>query len=251
MEFDKAKLEWLEYNLLERFPHVLHGTFLRHGGMSAGQFSTLNVGEGTPDHREAVKVNRELVRKAVGVSKVVYPHQTHGVNVVRITGKNAELVAQADALYTTEKDVGLAVAHADCQGAILYDPVHEAVAVAHCGWKGSVQNLYARLIETMQRELRTQPHNLVVCISPSLGPDHAEFKNYKQELPKEFWDFQTKPTYFDFWKISKMQLIKCGVLEKNIEFAEVCTACHTKEYFSYRAEKNTGRNATVVALKAG
>jgi hypothetical protein len=249
MEFDKAKLEWLEYDSLERFPHVLHGTFSRHGGISTDHFSTLNVGDGTADNHEAVKVNRELVRKAMGLPKIVYPHQTHGVKVARVTSKNIDQVAQADALYTTEKNVGLGVAHADCQAAIFYDPVHEAVAVAHCGWRGSVQNIYARLIETLQRELGTQPHNLIVCISPSLGPDHAEFKNYKHELPKEFLEFQTKPTYFDFWKISQMQLAKCGVLEKNMEFSELCTMCNTKDYFSHRAEKNTGRNATVVALK--
>lgn len=245
----KEQIEWLEYDLLEKFPHVLHGTFSRHGGNSAGHFSTLNVGEGTPDSSDAVKCNRELVRKAVGIAKIIFPHQTHGVNVARVTSKNIDQVVQADALYTTEKNVGLGIAHADCQAAIFYDPVHEAIGVAHCGWRGSAQNIYARLVDTLKRELGTQPHNLIVCVSPSLGPDHAEFKNYKHELPKDFWAFQTKPAYFDFWKISQAQLAKCGVLEKNIEFAKVCTFCHTEDYFSYRAEKNTGRNATVVALK--
>lgn len=249
MEFDKEKIEWLEYDLLESFPHVLHGTFLRHGGTSGGAFSTLNLGSETADRHESVKLNRELLRKTVGVPKIIFPHQTHGVNVSRVTAKNTDQVLQADALFTTEKNVGLGVTHADCQGAIFYDPVHEAVAVAHCGWRGSAQNIYARLIETLQREIGAQPHNLLVCISPSLGPDHAEYKNYKQELPKDFWDFQTKPTYFDFWKISKMQLMKCGILDKNIELASLCTACHTKDYFSHRKEKNTGRNATVVGLK--
>jgi len=249
MEFDKAKLEWLEYDLLTHFPHVLHGTFLRHGGISSGHFSTLNVGSTTADSPEAIKVNRELVHKAIGTSKIVYPHQMHGVNVARVTQKNVDTTLQADALYTTEKDIALGVTHADCQAAIFYDPVHEAIAVVHCGWKGSAQNIYARLIETMQRELGTQAHNLLVCISPSLGPDHAEYKNYKQELPKDFWDFQTKPAFFNFWKISQMQLAKCGILEKNMEFAEVCTHCHTKDYFSHRAEKNTGRNATIVGLR--
>ncbi len=249
MEFDKAKLEWLEYDLLETYPHVLHGTFTRHGGVSAGRFGTLNVGEGTSDNPDHVKLNRELIRKAIGVPKVLFAHQNHGVNVHRVTAKNIDQIPQADALYTTEKNLGLGVTHADCQAAILYDPVHEAIAVVHSGWRGSAQNIYARLIETMQRELGTQPHNLIVCISPSLGPDHAEFKNYKHELPKDFWDFQKKPLHFDFWSISKMQLTKCGVLEKNIEIAGVCTFCSTDDYFSHRVEKDTGRNATVVAMK--
>ncbi|MDE3045913.1 MAG: peptidoglycan editing factor PgeF [Verrucomicrobiota bacterium] len=250
MEFDKAKLEWLEYELLEHYPHVLHGTFSRHGGMSAGRFGTLNLGNATADHVETVKANREVVRKALGLPRLMFPHQQHGVIVHRVNGKNGDHPIHADALYTTEKNVGLGVTHADCQAAIFYDPVHEAVAVAHAGWRGSAQNIYARVVETLQREIGTQPHNLIVCISPSLGPDHAEFKNYKQELPKEFWDFQTKPLYFDFWAISKMQLTKCGILEKNIEIAGLCTTCNTNDYYSHRADKDTGRNATVVALKS-
>ena len=250
MELEKQKLEWLEFDQLEPFSHVIHGVFLRHGGTSEGPCSSLNMGDGNHDHPDNVKVNREIVRKAIGVPQLIFPHQTHGMNVHRVTSKNIGKAPQADALFTTEKGIGLAVSHADCQAAIFYDPVHEAVAVVHCGWRGSVQNIYARTVEAMQRDIGTQPQNLIVCISPSLGPDHAEFKNYKQELPQEFWPFQVKPLYFDFWAISRKQLTACGVPDKNIEITSVCTYCNPKDYFSYRREKNTGRHATVVALKS-
>jgi hypothetical protein len=250
MEYGKGKIEWIEFDLLEPYPHVVHGVFLRHGGTSEGRFSTLNVGEQAGDHPDSVKVNREAVRKAINVPKILYAHQTHGANVHRVTSKNGDKVSPADALFTTEKNVGLAVTHADCQATVFYDPVHEAVAVAHAGWKGSAQNIYARVVEAMQRDIGTQPHNLIACISPSLGPDHAEYKNYKQELPEDFWSFQVKPLYFDFWEISKMQLTGCGILEKNIEISGVCTHCNPKDYFSYRRDKDTGRHATVVALKS-
>ncbi len=251
MDFEKGKVEWLEFDLLEEYPHIAHGVFLRHGGTSKGNQATLNCSDGTSnDHPDHVKVNREMVKKTIGVPHLIFPHQTHGTNVHRVTAKNLDKSAQADALFTTEKGVGLAVTHADCQAAIFYDPVHEAVGIAHCGWRGSAQNIYARLVDTMRRDIGTQPQNLIVCISPSLGPDHAEFKNYKQELPQEFWEFQVKPTYFDFWAISQKQLAALGIQEKNIEITSICTVCNPKDYFSYRREKDTGRHATVVALKA-
>jgi YfiH family protein len=249
MEFDKAKMEWLEFDLLETFPHVVHGVFLRHGGASKGHCASLNLGDGASDHAESVKTNRELVRKAVGTEHLIFPHQTHGTNVQRVTAKNLGKLPQADAIFTTEKNVALGVTHADCQAAIFYDPVHEAIAAVHCGWRGSAQNIYARTLEAMQREIGTQPQNLIVCISPSLGPDHSEFKNYKQELPQDFWTFQVKPNYFDFWAISRKQLSTLGILDKNIEITETCTVCNPKDYFSYRREKDTGRHGTVVALK--
>lgn len=249
MEYDSAKLEWLEFDLLEPYPHVIDRVFSRHGGTSVGKHASLNLAEGISDNPDHVKVNREQVRKSMGVQRVIFPHQTHGVNVVRITKKNWDQNPAADALFTTEKDVALAVTHADCQGTIFYDPVHEAIAVVHCGWRGNVNNIYARVMEAMHRDIGTQPQNVIACISPSLGPDHAEFKNYKQELPQDFWSYQVKPLYFDFWAISRKQLSGLGISDKNMEVAEVCTVCNSKDYFSYRREKDTGRNGTVVALK--
>ena len=243
------KLEWLEFDLLNPYPHVNHAVFLRHGGMSEGRFGSLNLGKGIGDPPEHVHANREIVRKTMNVSKIVYPQQMHGINISRIRQKNIDETHIADALYTTERDVGLAILHADCQAAVFYDPIHEAIAVAHAGWRGTAQNLFGRVVDTLRREIGTQAHNLIVCISPSLGPDHAEYKNYKHELPQDMWKFQAKPNYFDFWAISKKQLISYGVNEKNIEISQICTHCHEDDCFSYRRDKETGRHATVIALK--
>ena len=103
-----------------------------------------------------------------------------------------------------------------------------------------------------QLPLAPLPHEGGEGISPashSLGPDHAEYKNYKQEIPQDLWSFQTKPNYFDFWEISKKQLNGCGISEKNIEISCLCTVCNKNDYFSYRADKKTGRNVTIAALK--
>ncbi|HSX37628.1 MAG TPA: peptidoglycan editing factor PgeF [Chlamydiales bacterium] len=249
MEFEKRKIEWLEFDLLEPFPHVIHGVFLRHGGASQAPFATLNLSADVGDHPDTVKLNRESVRKTLDFPKILLAHQVHGANVHRVTAKNLDKIPTADALFTTEKHIGIGVTHADCQAAIFYDPVHEAVAIAHCGWKGSAQNIYSRVVAAMHQEIGTQAHNLIVCISPSLGPDHAEFKNYKQEIPQDFWSFQPKPSYFDFWEISKKQLNSCGIPEKNIEISGLCTVCNTDDYFSYRTDKKTGRNLTIVGFK--
>jgi YfiH family protein len=249
MEFEKKKVEWLEFDLLEPYPHVVHGVFLRHGGASKGPFASLNLSSDVGDHPDSVKVNREAVRKATDFAKIIYAQQTHGTNVHRVNAKNFEKSVAADALFTTEKNLGLAVTHADCQAAIFYDPVHEAIAIAHCGWRGTSQNIYSRVVAAMHQEIGTQAHNLLVCISPSLGPDHAEYKNYKHEIPQDFWNLQTKPNHFDFWAISRKQLNACGIPDKNIEVSGLCTVCNANDYFSYRLEKKTGRNVTVAGLK--
>jgi hypothetical protein len=223
---------------------------LRHGGVSAGPYASLNASTEVGDHPDSVKANRVQICQALDVEQIVFPHQKQGVDVVRITSGNWTKIHQADALFTTEKNIALAVTHADCQGAIFYDPAHEAIAVVHSGWRGNVQNIYAKVVEQLKTSVGSKPKDLLVCISPSLGPCHAEFKNYKQELPQEFWSFQVKPHYFDFWKISQMQLTGCGIPEKNVEMSQICTFCNTKDYYSYRREAKTGRHATVAVLKS-
>ena len=139
--------------------------------------------------------------------------------------------------------------HADCQVAIFFDPVKKVVANVHCGWQGNVQNIYAQVIQHLEAEYGSAVEDLLVCISPSLGPENAEFINHRSELPSSFYPFQIKPNYFDFWEISKMQLKKAGVLGHHIEIAQMCTFSGEKDFFSHRRDKETGRNGTVVALK--
>jgi YfiH family protein len=251
MENDVSKLQWLEFDQLKPYPRIKHASFARHGGVSNGLFASLNGSTEVGDHPDCVKVNREKMAQMLQAQHLVFPHQNHGTKVIRITRHNFAQTHQADALYTTEKGIALGVTHADCQAAIFYDPKHEAIAIAHAGWRGNVQNIYSQLIDQLRQEIEADPKDLLVCISPSLGPCHAEFKSYKQDLPQSFWSFQVKPHYFDFWKISQMQLIASGVLEKNIELAQVCTFCASNDYFSYRYNSKGGRNATAVVLQEG
>ena len=153
-----------------------------------------------------------------------------------------------DGMVTQEKEVALLVRHADCQGTLFYDPIRHALAAVHCGWRGSVQNIYQKTIEKMKGLYGTDPADLIVCIGPSLGPEHAEFKNYKEELPKHFWDFQVRPTYFDFWEISRWQLEEEGIPEEQIEIAEICTYANDKDFFSYRRNQSTPHHGTLAAL---
>lgn len=171
----------------------------------------------------------------------------HGIHIEHVKTPKEEFL-DCDGLMTSHKDWGLLIDHADCQAAIFYDPVHKAIANIHAGWRGQVQNIYRETILKMAQTFGTQPRDLLVCISPSLGPQNGEFKNYVDELPKEFWRFQIKPTYFDLWAITKHELETCGVLPHHIEMAEMDTYAHPSDFYSYRREKTTGRHGTVIAL---
>jgi YfiH family protein len=239
---------WLEFKALEPFPQLVHGVFLRHGGFSSGPHASLNVGKSVGDDPIVVDRNINAVHQIIGASRFVTGLQSHGAYVHDCNDVKTEIAA-CDALTTCQKGVALLIKHADCQATIFFDPVQNAIACVHSGWRGSVQNIYANAVQKMQAAFGTRPGDLIVCISPSLGPAHAEFKNYQTELPAAFWEFQVKPTYFDFWSISRSQLEQCGVLSSNIHIAGICTYANPQDYFSYRREKLSGRHATVVALR--
>lgn len=155
----------------------------------------------------------------------------------------------ADALVTDIAGLHLVIQVADCQPLLLYDPVQNVIANVHSGWRGSVLNIIGSVVEIMAQRFGCQAQNMIAGVGPSLGPCCAEFVNFRKELPESFWKFQTGHNRFDFWEISKNQLIEAGVFETNISLSRICTPCNTNLFYSYRREKVTGRFAAVIGLK--
>lgn len=244
----QGNLEWLEFELLSGMPDLSHRVFLRHGGVSTGEFSSLNLAYDLGDEVDSVSLNLESVKKDMKISKLVWATQSHGITVAPIHGKTPEKLVDTDGFMTNIPGIASLVKHADCQAAIFYDPIHHAVANIHSGWRGSVQNIYAVAIEAMHTTYQSSPEDLLVCISPSLGPGAAEFLDYKSELPESFWEFKNDSSYFNFWEISRSQLKKEGILSHHIEIAELCTFSNEEDFFSYRRNKVTGRHGTVAML---
>ena len=127
------------------------------------------------------------------------------------------------------------------------------MAAVHCGWRGSVVGIIGKTIAAMQRYYQSEPAGLSAYIGPSLGPCCGEFINYQDELPRWMHDHQVRPYHFDFWEISRQQLLEAGVVEAHIDIARECTCC-SENYFSYRRACRqgngvTGRHGSAVCLR--
>ncbi len=231
-----------------------YGFFDRHGGIGANPFNSMNVSYGVGDAEHIVLTNRQRLEKTLGSSSLLSARQVHGDGIYSLSTPvtcNME-IDSVDALITNQAGVGLMIQQADCQAILLFDPLKKVVAAIHCGWRGSVMNIIARVVQRLKTRFDTGPENLLAVISPSLGPCCAEFVNYREELPVEFGPFMVKPDFFDFWQISKFQLAGAGVRESNITIAGICTCC-SEDYFSYRraskkSEGITGRNCSVIVM---
>jgi len=249
MQFEKSKLQWIEYDLLKDHPVIDAKTYLRHGGASEDNFFSLNLSNQVGDSPDSVKMNRALVKDDINAGNLIFLNQIHSNYVVEITKDNLDKIFEADGVVTKEKDIALAITHADCQAALIFDPENNVIAAVHAGFRGLIKNIYQKTIDFMKERFNSKPQNILACISASLCPKHSEFKNYKKEFPESFWSYKKDNYNFDLWQIAQDQLMKAGLQDGNIEFADDCTYCNENDYFSFRKDNKTGRNASVICLK--
>lgn len=242
---------------LADFPELVHGVFGREGGHSLPPFDGLNTSLGVGDRAEAVRMNRELVADCLGAGRLVFAHQVHGDAVLAIEESSLVPTAggwvaarPADAMATAQAGTVLVVQVADCQAILLYDPRRRAVANVHAGWRGSVAGIAGRAVAVMAARYGSAPADILAGIGPSLGPCCAEFVNYRREIPQRLWDYRRRGSvHFDFWALSRDQLVEAGVPSANIRVSGLCTRCATERFFSYRGARTTGRFPAAIGLR--
>ncbi|SHJ34784.1 conserved hypothetical protein [Desulfatibacillum alkenivorans DSM 16219] len=241
---------------LSRFNEIGHGFFSRHGGVSQGELASLNIGTAVNDDPDLVRENRLAIAKAMGADRLAFVKQVHGKEVVVLDSapdKSPDPLWQtnleADAIVTNLPGVFCAVAVADCQPILLYDPEKKAVGAVHSGWRGSLQNIAAHAVDAMVRAFGCNPAGMVAAIGPSLGACCAEFIHYRTEIPENFWKYKDEKDHFDFWALTRDQLTAAGLESQNIDCANICTKCTPEHFFSYRASRAAGRFAGVIGLK--
>jgi polyphenol oxidase len=236
-----------------------HAIFTRLGGTSQGAFASLNLGSSVGDDAAAVEDNHRRIFSALGHpgGGWVSPHQVHG-NRVAVVGAadKGRVIGATDALVTHEPGVPLLLRFADCVPVLLFDPRQRVVAVAHAGWRGIVAGVVPATVQTLISHFGTQVRDLWVGIGPAIGPDHyAVGKDVLQAVTAALPQGSTLPVtaqhgardHLDLALAVEAQLEGLGVA--GVNQAGICTACHTDEWFSHRAEGGmTGRFGAVAML---
>jgi YfiH family protein len=241
--------------LLDDCPGLQHAVFTRLGGVSSAPFASLNVSYDTQDDAGDVRENLRRVREATGSASLVYARQVHGGSLLALHERpplDPEIpypLEGVDGFVSSVPGLTMMVKVADCQGVLLFDPRRRVAAAVHAGWRGSVQNIVGKAVQLMTAEFQCRPADLIAGISPSLGPCCGEFRNWPHELPEHFLPYQVRPSYFDFWAITRAQLVQAGVPGENIEIAGLCTRCHPDVFYSYRGERRTGRFAVTIGIE--
>jgi polyphenol oxidase len=251
-------LAYYTFEALDACPEVIHAVTTRHGGVSTGQHSSLNLTTGTGDEPAAVQENLRRTCDVLGLRRedLISPNQRHTANVQRVgRAERGQVFTGYDSLITDEPGVPLLLRYADCTPVLIYDRKHHAFAVVHSGWRGTVQRAAAAAVNALCTAYDSRPDEIIAAVGPSIGPCcyevgddvvdavNASYGDPDGLLPRA----ASGRHHFDLWAANRRCLSEAGV--RAIEVAGICTACRMDEFYSFRAEKGrTGHFGAVMAL---
>ena len=175
--------------------------------------------------------------------------QIHSARVWDSKDLKGDGLQEGDALVSTDSNVTLAVATADCLPLLAHGRV--AVGACHAGWRGVHQNIILEFVEKL-KALGEKPSEIQVAIGPAIGVCHFEVG---QDVATHFERFAgaIRPhpnpvkAYVDLKSVAKSQLLSSGILERNIQIRSECTYCLKDKYHSYRRNgPNAGRQFSFI-----
>ena len=220
----------------------------RHGGSSGGPWQGLNLGGHVGDDAAAVRRNRELLARRLGLTpeRLMFANQVHGTTAVVVDGPWDGAPPDADALVTRTPGLALAVLVADCVPVLLHAPGEGVVAVAHAGRRGMVDGVVGATVAAMRALGATA---LDAVVGPSICARCYEVPATLRAQVAASMPVAASVT----WRGTPAVDVAAGVLEQLAEHCQRvrqvpgCTA-ERDDLYSYRRDGVTGRFAGVTWL---
>jgi len=225
--------------------HVSFST--RLGGISEGDFESLNLGILTEDNPARVVVNRTRLCDAVGADPdgATMAWQRHGGTVTRAQPRGivtpGTVYDHCDGLWSDEPGRAMLLLTADCMPIAIArsNGGRPAVEILHAGWRG----LLAGIIAAGVRAIGAR--RLAAAIGPSIGPCCYEVgEEVARPFREAFGDDVARDGTLDLWTSAERALRAAGV--ERVERCNICTSCHGERFFSHRRDAGkTGRQGVI------
>ncbi|MCM1191131.1 MAG: peptidoglycan editing factor PgeF [Butyrivibrio sp.] len=246
---DGGEMEFLTFPSLEKTGLVKHLFTTRLGGVSRGEFSSMNLSFTRGDRSDCVAENYRRIGEALGCTPedMVASRQTHTTNIRKVglkdKGKGITRPGDyedIDGLMTDVSGIVLVTFFADCVPLFFVDTAHRAIGLAHSGWRGTAAGMGSCMIRAMGEAYGTRPEDLRVAIGPSICAGCYEVG---QEVAVQFERFPGVVTqgrepgkyHLDLWEANRQLLVAAGVQDREIAVTDICTCCNGSYLFSHRA----------------
>jgi polyphenol oxidase len=170
--------------------------------------------------------------------------QTHSTIGYAVTENTLESFTQTcfsgDFLMTNLKQIGLLIYTADCLPIIFFDPIKQVIALAHAGWRGSVEHIAQRTAEKLQKQYACLPENIHIFFGPSAHvccyQVSADFSKHliTDQVQADIFTQRNAKYYFNNQLYNQTLLRHIGIQHFNNDYAQ-CTICETN-FCSYRRD---------------
>lgn len=245
----------LRFPAFSEIPWIRHAFSTRKGGVSPEPYASMNLNFGRGDPDENVRQNFHIFCRAAGFApeSLTASAQTHSTEIRRVTGRDAgngiwrpKDRTGVDGLITNDPAVTLVTYYADCTPLFFVDIKHQAVGLAHSGWRGTAARMGAVMVHRMREEFGTEPQDLLAAVGPAIGPccyevDEPvaqEFAKMNDLSPSTFLTEKGEGKYMlNLWEANRRILFSTGIPSSSISVAELCTQCHRDLLWSHRATK--------------
>ena len=227
-------------------PANIHAlTTLRTGGVSQGEFSSLNPADHVSDNLHHVLANRQCIKNMLDLpSDPVWLQQTHSIKVV--CADQVTVYPEADASYTDKINIVCSVLTADCLPVLLCDQQGTMVAAIHGGWRGLLNGIIENTLVKMPGV------KLIAWLGPAIGVHCFEvgnevriaFINKSSHLSSAFKKQRNGKYLADIYQIARILLNNAGV--RHIYGGGFCTVSDKQRFFSYRRDGQTGRMVSLI-----
>lgn len=262
--YTNNNVPYLKYNILEKIPFINHAFSTKLGGVSKGEFSTMNFAFNRGDNPNDVINNYKIFCKAAGFDfdTLVASSQDHHTFVRKVTKAECGIgitkqkdIESVDALITNESGVTLVTYYADCTPVFFVDTVKKVIALAHAGWRGTVGKICKNVIDTMGSDYGSSVEDIICCIGPAISKCCYEIdkKCYNEfvkagnlNIEKIMTDKGNGKYMADLLETNRQIIESCGVPNKNIIMSDVCTMCNSELLWSHRA--TNGHRGTMCAF---
>ncbi len=253
-------LKPLTADTLAALPGIAHGFFTRHGGVSQGDYASLNCGLGSKDDPAAVGENRARVATFLTACSLITAHQVHSATAVIVERPwSVEERPRADAMVTAERGLALGVLTADCAPVLFADSQAGVIGAAHAGWRGAESGVLEATLAAMEK-LGANRQHIQAAVGPCIGqPAYEVGWDFEQEFLRQdaenarFFVRQAPDArpHFDLAGYAAHRLAQAGV--GSVPRPVPCTYARADDFFSYRRsqtrkEPDYGRQISAIVL---
>jgi YfiH family protein len=213
----------------------------RHGGFSHGDYSSWNLASHVGDDPTDVERNREKLRERVGEFAIM--SQVHGDSVF-IVDQVPVQAPVADALITANPEIALVVMVADCIPLLLRS--ENLVAAVHVGRAGLMNSIALKTVAMMTTLGAKQ---IMGTIGPAICGNCYEVPQELQDEVIAIHPLARSKTRTGTPALDLPKALIAALAEVDVPVG-ISAGCTLEDenYFSYRRNQITGRQAGVIKL---